>query len=104
VADADLSFLKMPNARKATLKAFAQFMCQNYDADIQEWLNIKGIGPWTVNYVAMRNSDYPDIFLDTDLIIKNRLKALAQKGLEINSMAAAPWRSYLTLSLWNMEV
>lgn len=104
VANADLSFLKMPNARKATLKAFAHFMCQHFDADIKEWLNIKGIGPWTVNYVAMRNSDFPDIFLDTDLIIKNRIKALAQRGVEIKSIAAAPWRSYLTLSLWNMEL
>ncbi len=103
VASADLSFLKMPNARKATLSAFAQFMCQTPNASPQEWLKIKGIGPWTVNYVAMRNSDYPDVFLDTDLIIKNRLKALAERGVELRPIAAAPWRSYLTLSLWNME-
>ena len=103
VAEADLSFLKMPNARKATLKAFAQFMLLNPDASVDEWLQIKGIGAWTVNYVNMRNSDSPDIFLATDLVVKNQIKKLAEQQININEELAAPWRSYLTLSLWNIS-
>jgi AraC family transcriptional regulator of adaptative response / DNA-3-methyladenine glycosylase II len=103
VAQADLSFLKMPNARKNTLKAFAQFMLEKPQASIDEWLNIKGIGVWTVNYVTMRNSESPDVFLATDLVIKNQMKKLADQEVSIIQEAAAPWRSYLTLSLWNLS-
>ncbi|MBF7074293.1 DNA-3-methyladenine glycosylase 2 family protein [Glaciecola sp. MH2013] len=103
VARADLSFLKMPQARKDTLKRLAQFVLDKPNAKPQEWLELKGIGPWTVNYVLMRNADIPDIFLDTDLVIKNRLLALGQKGVEIQPDNSAPWRSYLTLSLWAAE-
>ncbi|WP_412971406.1 Ada metal-binding domain-containing protein [Glaciecola sp. MF2-115] len=103
VAEADLSFLKMPNARKATLKAFAQFMLSNPNVSVEEWLQIKGIGAWTVNYVNMRNSDSPDIFLATDLVVKNQVKKLADEQIHINDELAAPWRSYLTLSLWNLS-
>ena len=103
VAQADLSFLKMPNARKATLKALAQFMLQNPQANVDEWLQIKGIGPWTVNYVNMRNSDSPDIFLDSDLVIRNQLKKLAEEQVYVREELAAPWRTYLTLSLWNLS-
>jgi AraC family transcriptional regulator of adaptative response / DNA-3-methyladenine glycosylase II len=103
VVQADLSFLKMPNARKNTLKAFAQFMLKKPQADVDEWLKIKGIGVWTVNYVTMRNSESPDIFLATDLVIKNQIKKLAEQEVNIIQEAAAPWRSYLTLSLWNLS-
>lgn len=103
VAEADLSFMKIPNARKKTLKAFAQFMLEKPEADIKQWLNIKGIGPWTVNYVTMRNSDSPDIFLATDLVVKNQLKQLADSQVFVQPELAAPWRSYLTLILWNLS-
>jgi AraC family transcriptional regulator of adaptative response / DNA-3-methyladenine glycosylase II len=102
VAEADLSFLKMPNARKETLKAFAQFMLEQPDANIDEWLNIKGIGAWTVNYVTMRTSDSPDIFLATDLVVKKQIEQLADRQIGVKQELAAPWRSYLTLSLWNL--
>ncbi len=102
VAGADLSFLKMPNARKATLKAFAEFMTQRPNASIAEWLTIKGIGTWTVNYVNMRHSDNPDVFLATDLVVKNKLKKLAEQQVNIDADTAAPWRSYLTLNLWDL--
>lgn len=103
VAEADLSFLKMPNARKETLKAFAQFMLEQPEANIDEWLQIKGIGAWTVNYVTMRTSDSPDIFLATDLVVKNQIKQLADRQISVKQELAAPWRSYLTLSLWNLS-
>lgn len=102
VADADLSFLKMPNARKATLTALAKFMLDNPAADIEQWLSIKGIGAWTVNYVTMRNSETPDIFLEGDLVVRKQLERLARQDLHIEPLRSAPWRSYLTLSLWHL--
>ena len=103
VAQVDLSFLKMPKARKNTLTAFARFMLEKPQASIDEWLTIKGIGVWTVNYATMRNSDSPDIFLATDLVVNNQIKRLADQDIHIIQKAAAPWRSCLTLSLWNLS-
>ena len=39
----------------------------------------------------------PDIWLNTDLIVKKQLAKLT-----IDAELARPWRSYLTLQLWSM--
>jgi AraC family transcriptional regulator of adaptative response / DNA-3-methyladenine glycosylase II len=103
VADSDLDFLKMPGARKAALKAFASLMIKYPDADFEHWLAIKGIGPWTVNYVRLRATNDTDIWLNTDLIIKQQIAAFNDAGQIVDDNKAAPWRSYLTLSLWNLS-
>ena len=97
VAKNTLLFLKIPTSRKQTLLAFASFCQQHPDATIDDWLSIKGIGPWTVAYAKMRGLSSPDIWLDSDLVIKNQLKKFS-----INANNARPWRSYLTLQLWNL--
>ncbi|MEP4890953.1 MAG: AlkA N-terminal domain-containing protein [Aliiglaciecola sp.] len=95
VAESDLSFLKIPEKRRQCLRDLAQFYCQNGVFD--EMQSIKGIGPWTVAYAAMRGQSNPDIWLDSDLIIKKQI----QNHLLVPD-EAAPWRSYLTFQLWNM--
>ena len=95
----DLAFFKMPERRKETIMRYAKFWvehpieAQNPD----NWLTLKGIGPWTVNYAKMRGNSDPDIFLGTDLGI---IKALNNTQL-FNPDDAAPWRSYLTFQLWS---
>ncbi|WP_371194448.1 Ada metal-binding domain-containing protein [Glaciecola sp. SC05] len=103
IAQSDLAFLKMPAARKLALIEFASMMAENEDAGFEQWLAIKGIGPWTVNYVRLRASDDTDVWLNTDLIIKQQIAAFAQGGQALNDAQAAPWRSYLTLTLWNLS-
>jgi AraC family transcriptional regulator of adaptative response / DNA-3-methyladenine glycosylase II len=68
------------------------------DASIDDWLKIKGIGPWTVAYAKMRGLSSPDIWLSTDLIIKKQLAKTT-----IDAELARPWRSYLTFQLWSMS-
>lgn len=97
VASADLSFLRMPQSRKETLKRFAELMARDPAADFSQWLALKGIGPWTVNYAALRGLSAPDRFLDGDLVVK---KALAQFP-QINAQAVAPFGSYATFHLWS---
>jgi AraC family transcriptional regulator of adaptative response / DNA-3-methyladenine glycosylase II len=97
VANSDLSFLKIPNNRKQTLRLFAQHSLDFPDSAVDDWLNIKGIGPWTVAYVKMRGQSSPDIWLNTDLIIKKQLTKI-----KIDAELARPWRSYLTFQLWSM--
>ncbi|WP_293745556.1 AlkA N-terminal domain-containing protein [uncultured Paraglaciecola sp.] len=97
IINSDLSFLKIPNSRKQTLRLFAQHHIENTDSSLDDWLNIKGIGPWTIAYAKMRGLSSPDIWLNTDLIIKKQLEKFA-----VDAELASPWRSYLTFQLWSM--
>jgi AraC family transcriptional regulator of adaptative response / DNA-3-methyladenine glycosylase II len=67
-------------------------------------LQVKGIGPWTTAYIAMRALSDPDVFLPTDLGV---LRGLAALGGPDEPKAAAllaerwrPWRSYALHHLW----
>lgn len=103
VADSSLDFFRMPQARKDTIHRLAEYFlsCDESGDDVEDldaWLDIKGIGPWTVNYVKMRAAKDPDIWLAGDAGLKNALKAI-DRSLDLDSMR--PWRSYLTMQLWN---
>lgn len=98
LAKSDLSFLKMPAARKASLIALAEYCANNPEADIASWIDIKGIGPWTIEYAQMRGEENPDIWLDSDLGIKKALDIFPN----IDADKAKPWRSYLTMQMWGM--
>ena len=64
-------------------------------------LSVHGIGPWTTAYVIMRTLGAKDIFLATDAGIKQALTRLSIQNPEAFAKRFSPWRSYLTLSLWN---
>ncbi len=100
IANSDIEFLKIPGSRKQTLRNLAQhYISQENPNDAQQWLKLKGIGPWTVDYAQMRGMSQPDIFLGGDLGIK---KALDKAGEDFKPEQASPWRSYLTFQLWSL--
>ena len=99
IADSDLHFFKMPASRKQTLRNLAQHYVENAsENDPQQWLALKGIGAWTVDYAKMRGLSDPDIYLAGDLGVK---KAVKDSSQTLQPELAAPWRSYLTLQLWS---
>ncbi|MBX2849591.1 MAG: helix-turn-helix domain-containing protein [Acidiferrobacterales bacterium] len=99
VCNDPLEFLRMPQARKDTVRTFAAyFASENVSDDLNEWQTLKGIGPWTINYVKLRSAKDPDVWLAADAGIKNALKQL---NCELDIEKAKPWRSYLTFQLWN---
>ncbi|XQW84224.1 DNA-3-methyladenine glycosylase 2 family protein [Thalassotalea piscium] len=67
--------------------------------------NIKGIGPWTINYLAMRGLSDPDAFPSADLGVIKALttneKKLSNKEILALEKCWQPWRSYATLYLWH---
>lgn len=93
-----LDCLKMPAARKQTLHRLAEYVLHHpAESNLDLWLPLKGIGPWTVSYAKMRGQSDPDVWLSTDLIIKKQ-----REKHPINDEIVAPWRSYLTFQLWSM--
>ena len=97
IAASELAFFKMPQRRKEALRAFARHYLDVEQQPLDSWLQIKGVGPWTVDYAKMRGLSHPDIYLGGDLGVK---KAVAQSSVGIDIGACAPFRSYLTFQLW----
>ncbi|MBA3411608.1 MAG: DNA-3-methyladenine glycosylase 2 family protein [Geodermatophilaceae bacterium] len=127
IAGADLSGLGMTNARQRTLHDLAGALaegsiCLAIGVDRREAVEglqrLRGIGPWTAAYVAMRGLSDPDVFLGGDLILRRALDALAGEGsgrCDSDQVAVAPigeraandralswrpWRSYAVMHLW----
>ncbi len=67
-------------------------------------LTVRGIGPWTAAYVAMRGFHDPDAFPHGDAGLHRALTALGRLN-QPRSLAALqqqwrPWRAYAALQLW----
>ncbi len=100
IAASDLAFLGMPGARRDTLRRFAAWYADGEAGDDPaRWTALKGIGPWTARYAALRGTGHPDIWLEGDAGVRRALPRL--DGAD--PAAATPWRSYLTLQLWTQE-
>ncbi len=98
VATNSLEFLRMPKARKEAVRHFAGLFLDGNNPSHEAILAIKGVGQWTLDYLKMRGERNPDIYLNGDLIVR---KMAAQYPIEPDK--AAPWRSYLTLQLWQLS-
>lgn len=107
VADADLSDIGLNGRAIDTITSVAE----RFDGRVNELspagdrgalrdelLTVKGIGPWTANYVAMRTLGDPDVYLAGDLVADRAAASLGLDAAAIDSVR--PWRSYLTHHLW----
>jgi AraC family transcriptional regulator of adaptative response / DNA-3-methyladenine glycosylase II len=67
-------------------------------------LALPGVGPWTADYVRMRVTGDPDVFLPGDVAVRSGAAAAGlpadPTGLTAWAARTAPWRSYLTAPLW----
>jgi len=106
VATADLEGLGLTGARVRTLRSLAAAVAAgdvvlDPSADRDEarraLLALPGIGPWTVDYIAMRALTDPDAFPASDLVLRRLL------GTDANDRAERwrPWRAYAAMHLWN---
>lgn len=110
IAQADLSNLGMNRTKVDTIKRFAMnFARVNAASTLEEkkreLSKLKGIGPWTIEYIAMRALKDPNAFPAADLGV---LKALSRKEERIKPKQASflsqqwePYRSYAVYVLWN---
>ncbi|HEX5034370.1 MAG TPA: AlkA N-terminal domain-containing protein, partial [bacterium] len=70
------------------------------DQILPKLLELRGIGPWTAHYIAMRALRWPDAFPKEDLALRKKLGGASPAQAEALSQAWRPWRSYATLHLW----
>jgi len=113
LASADLTGLGLTHRRIDTIQQISQAhvdgeICTDHNTNLstlrESLLDIKGIGPWTVDYLLMRGFFQPDIWLDTDLGVINAFKKVDEninkKHLRLRAQDWSPWRSYAVLALW----
>lgn len=82
-------------AKRITLSPFV-----NPQLTRKQLIALRGIGPWTADYLLMRAVSWPDIFLPSDAGIKNQLPDLTEKERSALADAYHPWRSYVVMCLW----
>ena len=108
ILSADLSGIGLSDAKIITLKTLAeaclhQQLILDGTADetstCQQLLAIKGIGPWTVQYITMRALRNPNGFPETDLELKKKIQRL-----QLTPEKWSPWRAYAAILLWNIKL
>ncbi len=97
----------MPGSRRDTIRRLAAAVAEGSvalhvgadpEAAREQLVMLRGIGPWTADYVVMRGLGHPDTFLATDLGVRH---AMARLGLDGDGPTRwAPWRSYAVHHLW----
>ncbi len=111
-ADPD-EVLAMPQARKRTVVALAGALAAG-DVDLgagADWElarsrlgQVPGLGPWTIEVIALRGLGDPDAFPATDLGVRYGAKKLGLPGSPAALIKRAepwrPWRGYAVQYLW----
>ncbi len=112
----ELDGLGLSKTRQVTLKTATHAILhkkvkltanQSFDTFHKDFSMLKGIGDWTVNYVAMRGLGMADSFPDNDLGIIRALakndKKLSKKEIRDLAESWRPYRAYATLCIWNSK-
>ncbi|MFJ3482999.1 DNA-3-methyladenine glycosylase family protein [Pseudomonas sp. NPDC090202] len=116
LAAANLDKIGMPGKRVETLQRLASAVASGElslspaHGDTSELrrqlLAMPGIGPWTVEYIAMRAWRDPDAWPASDLVLMN-LMTLQDPSLtrlplhKARAEAWKPWRAYAAIHIWN---
>ena len=63
---------------------------------------IRGVGEWTVQYIAMRALGWPNAFPEGDAVLMRHLGFSQAAALKQHASQWAPWRAYATLHVWRL--
>jgi len=108
IVDADLA-IGIPASRTEAIREFARAVASKAvlfegDHDAAECVDrlcaIRGLGPWTAQYIAMRALSDPDAFPAGDLVLLRAAGIKTTAELERHSGRWRPWRAYAAMHLW----
>ncbi len=113
LVDLDPATLALPASRRQALLAMVGALVDG-DVDLgvgadwvrarQQLTGVTGVGPWTVEMIAMRALGDPDAFPASDMGVRKGATTLglpdSASGLEGRSAGWRPWRSYAVQYLW----
>jgi AraC family transcriptional regulator of adaptative response / DNA-3-methyladenine glycosylase II len=113
LAEADLSGIGLTGSRAETLRTVARALLdgdvdfrpeRTLDDFVARWTALRGIGPWTAQYLALRALGHPDAFPAEDLMLQRAFPQeaprLSAKALIARAEAWRPWRAYAVMLLW----
>jgi AraC family transcriptional regulator, regulatory protein of adaptative response / DNA-3-methyladenine glycosylase II len=112
LADAGVTAIRrigLPTSRAETLHELATLVARRElsfepDADVRSLMRrlveLRGIGPWTAEYIGMRALHWPDAFPASDLVLRRAAGGLTTTQLTRRAERWRPWRSYAAMHLW----
>ena len=110
VMAADLTNMGMPGARVTTLITLASAIVGGELELSKPWpelrdalIQLRGIGPWTCGYLAIRLGMDEDAFPETDVGLIRSAKADSAKALLATAEQWRPYRAYAAVGLWALE-
>jgi DNA-3-methyladenine glycosylase II len=114
---ADLTSRKFSRAKAETILRLAQLVESGtlslardvpVDQVVNQLLAVKGIGPWTVNYVLLRGYGYADCSLQGDVAVRTALQRLSGEDAKPDIARTeawlaqyAPYRTMVAAYLWD---
>ena len=110
VPAATLRTIGLPASRAATIAGLARHVSMGLvdlsgamppEVTVEALQTLRGIGPWTAHYLAMRALRWPDAFVAGDLGVWKALGVTNAHAAEARAEAWRPWRSYAVMLLWS---
>jgi AraC family transcriptional regulator, regulatory protein of adaptative response / DNA-3-methyladenine glycosylase II len=105
IADADL-VIGIPGSRAEAIREFAKavasgaLLFEDAETCVNGVCAIRGLGPWTAQYIAMRALSDPDAFPAGDLVLLRAAGMKTAAELERRAEHWRPWRAYAAMHLW----
>ncbi|MBL6709084.1 MAG: hypothetical protein ISP99_07045 [Pseudomonadales bacterium] len=74
---------------------------EDTEAFVQQIASIKGIGPWTQNYMRLRIVKDADAFPHNDWVVLKQLQTTPAQALK-HAESWRPWRAYALMHIWRL--
>jgi AraC family transcriptional regulator of adaptative response / DNA-3-methyladenine glycosylase II len=107
---ADVRLKGLPQVRARAIRTLARAVVSGHltfaetdEESLASLARVRGIGEWTVQYIAMRSLRQPDAFPSNDLVLLREAgqgKRLTATALRELAERWRPWRAYAALYLW----